>query len=121
MKGLDFSVLDRSRGEWGEPADDVAALGINFLFYGLRSPTAEPFHFLFCTFLETYLRESHDQEILETLPPFLAFRALVIAHPLWYPELSEPLRIALIHFARSMMIDPLFRPGDVRALLGTPR
>ncbi len=22
----DFSVLDRSRGEWGEPADDVAAL-----------------------------------------------------------------------------------------------
>jgi hypothetical protein len=55
------------------------------------------------------------------MPPFLAFRALVIAHPLWYPELSEPLRIALIHFARSMMIDPLFRPADVRALLRTPR
>lgn len=116
-EGADFSVLDRSRGEWGEPADDVAALGINFLFYGLRSRTPEQFRFLFCTFLETYLRESHDQEILELLPPFLAFRALVVAHPLWYPELSEPLRVALIHFARRMMVDTLFDQGDVRELL----
>ena len=67
------------------------------------------------------LRESHDQEILDVLPPFLAFRALVIAHPLWYPELSEPLRVALIHFARRMMVDSQFDPGDVRELLETPR
>lgn len=120
-EGTDFSVLDRSRGEWGEPADDVAALGINFLFYGLRARTPDPFEYLFCTFLETYLRESHDQEVLQTLPPFLAFRALVIAHPLWYPELSQSLRVALIHFARGMMTDTRFDPGDVRALLGVPR
>jgi Ser/Thr protein kinase RdoA (MazF antagonist) len=119
--GIDFSVLDRSRGEWGEPADDVAALGVNYLFYGLRSRTAEPFRFLFCTFLETYLRESHDQEILEVLPVFLAFRALVIAHPLWYPELRDPVRRALIHFARRMMLDSRFNPADVEALLETPR
>jgi len=117
----DFSVLDRSRGEWGEPADDVAALGVNYLFYGLRSRETEPFRFLFCTFLETYLRESHDQEILEVLPLFLAFRALVIAHPLWYPELPDPLRRALILFARRMMLDSQFHPDDVRALLETPR
>jgi len=120
-EGTDFSVLDRSRGEWGEPADDVAALGVNFLFYGLRSRNPESFRYLFCTFLETYLRASHDQEILDVLPPFLAFRALVIAHPLWYPELSEPLRVALIHFARRMMVDRQFDPADVRELLETPR
>jgi len=119
--GTDFSVLDRSRGEWGEPADDVAALGVNYLFYGLRSHTVEPFRFLFSTFLETYLRESRDQEVLEVLPPFLAFRALVIAHPLWYPELSAPLRRALIHFARRMMFDSRFDPSDVQQLLETPR
>lgn len=119
--GTDFSVLDRSRGEWGEPADDVAALGINYLFYGLRSSTPEPFRFLFCTFLETYLRESHDQEILEVMPLFLAFRALVIAHPLWYPELRDPLRGALVMFARRMMIHTRFDPDDVRTLLETPR
>ena len=119
--GTEFSVLDRSRGDWGEPADDVAALGVNYLFYGLRGRTAEPFRFLFCTFLETYLRESRDQEVLEVLPPFLAFRALVIAHPLWYPELSDPLRRALILFARRMMFDSRFDPSDVQMLLETPR
>ena len=119
--GTDFSVLDRSRGVWGEPADDVAALGINYLFYGLRARQAEPFRFLFCAFLEAYLRESHDGEVLEVLPPFLAFRALVIAHPLWYPELSDPLRLALIQFARRMMVDARFNPGDVRTLLEAPR
>ncbi|HXG04378.1 MAG TPA: phosphotransferase, partial [Candidatus Binatia bacterium] len=38
--GTDFSVLDRSRGEWGEPADDVAALAVNYLFFGLRRRAA---------------------------------------------------------------------------------
>jgi Ser/Thr protein kinase RdoA (MazF antagonist) len=119
--GTDFSVLDRSRGIWGEPADDIAALAINYLFYGLRASGAEPFRYLFCAFLETYLRESHDGEIFEVLPPFLAFRALVIAHPLWYPELSDRLRRALIHFGRRMMTAARFDPADARALLETPR
>ncbi|MGH7333331.1 MAG: phosphotransferase family protein [Candidatus Rokuibacteriota bacterium] len=124
-EGTDFSLLDRSRGEWGEPADDVAALGVNYLFFGLqktvRGPapsTPKPFPFLFCTFLETYLRESGDREILEVLPPFFAFRALVIAHPRWYPELPSAVRLSLIHFARRMMADTRFDPGDVRDLLG---
>ena len=124
-EGTDFSVLDRSRGDWGEPADDVAALAINYLFFGLRrqaqadsAADAGPFSLLLCTFLETYLRESADREILETLPPFLAFRALVIAHPRWYPTLAPTTRRALVHFARRMMADSLFDPADVRALLG---
>jgi hypothetical protein len=123
--GTDFSLLDRSRGEWGEPADDVAALGVNYLFYGLRrraarpdAEGAEPFRFLFCTFLESYLRHSGDREILDVLPPFLAFRALVIAHPLWYPSLAPSVRSALILFARRMMLDQTLDPGDVRDLLG---
>jgi Ser/Thr protein kinase RdoA (MazF antagonist) len=120
-EGTDFSVLDRSRGTWGEPADDVAALAINYLFYGLRARMSQPFRFLFGAFLEGYLRESHDREILEVLPPFLAFRALVIAHPTWYPELADPLRTALIHFARRMMTAARFDPADARALLETPR
>ena len=45
--------LREAGGEWGEPADDVAALSINFLFYGLRSRTPEPFRYLFCAFLES--------------------------------------------------------------------
>jgi Phosphotransferase enzyme family len=125
--GTDFTALDRSRGDWGEPADDVAALAINYLFYGLRRRAAAsdgeagPFSLLLCVFLESYLREAHDQEILEVMPPFLAFRALVLAHPRWYPTLAEPTRRELIHFARRMMADTLFDPTDVRELLGCAR
>src|SRR3990172_4956154 len=82
-EGADFSVLDRSRGEGGEPADDVSALGINYLFFGLRRSAAEgrggvaePFLALFRAFLDAYLDASGDRELLEVLPPFFAFRAL---------------------------------------------
>lgn len=103
-EGTDFSVLDRSRGEWGEPADDVAALSVNYLLFGLlKGPgLAEPFKGLFHRFLDAYRSASGDDELFLVLPPFYAFRALVIAHPRWYPRLPEGTRIALLNFAASM-------------------
>jgi hypothetical protein len=122
---VDFSLLDRSRGEWGEPADDVAALGINYLFFGLRRAArqgaggvAEPFRTLFDAFLSTYLECTHDDEILDVLPPFLAFRALVVAHPRWYPDLPVPVREALIHLATSLAAGRRFDPAEVGRLGG---
>jgi hypothetical protein len=116
-EGDDFSVLDRSRGEWGEPADDVAALAINYVFFGLRRAArdgdpgvvAEPFLGLFRTFLDAYATASGDRELSEVLPPFFAFRALVVAHPRWYPGLDDVTRSALITFARRMLYDGTFR------------
>jgi aminoglycoside phosphotransferase family enzyme len=106
QEGTDFSVLDRSRGEWGEPADDVAALGINYLFFGVRKSegreVAEPFRSLFDRFMDTYVAGSGDAEIIRVLPPFFMFRALVLAHPRWYPTLPEPTRRALLDFAHAM-------------------
>jgi hypothetical protein len=106
----EFAVLDRSRGEWGEPADDVAALGINYLFFGLQraaraggSGVDERFRELFRLFMNTYLNTTGDQELLDVLPPFVAFRALVIAHPRWYPNLDDATRSALLRFADRMV------------------
>ncbi len=114
-EGTEFSILDRSRGEWGEPAEDVAALGINYLFFGLRKSggheVAEPFRSLFGTFLSTYLARSGDFELLEVLPPFFMYRALVIAHPRWYPALTGPTRRALVDFAHAMADAVAFDPG----------
>jgi aminoglycoside phosphotransferase (APT) family kinase protein len=36
-QGAEFCVLDRSRGEWGDPADDVTCLTMNYLFSLQRS------------------------------------------------------------------------------------
>ena len=43
---------------------------------------AEPFVSLFRTFLGAYLEETRDEELWDVIPPFLAFRALVIGHPM---------------------------------------
>jgi hypothetical protein len=127
-EGTDFSVLDRSRGEWGEPADDVAALAINYLFFGMRKAArrgergvAEPFRSLFHDFLATYIQASRDYELLETLPPFLAFRALVLAHPRWYPDLPGTLPADLAHLASSLARLTRFDPADVSWLCGVAR
>lgn len=126
--GTDFSVLDRSRGEWGEPADDVSALAINYLFFGVRTSAdderlgvAEPFLSLFRGFLDAYLASSGDRELLEVLPPFLAFRALVIAHPRWYPDLSDRTRRGLLGFARAMAAPGPFDPERLDDLIGVER
>ena len=123
-EGTDVSVLDRSRGEWGEPADDVSALAINYLFFGLRRAAtertrgvAEPFATLFHVFLDEYLKHSRDEELAEVLPPFFTFRALVIAHPRWYPTLDDVTRRALLDFARAMAEPGPFDPDRAREIL----
>jgi hypothetical protein len=110
-EGADFTLLDRSRGEWGEPADDVAALAINYLFFGLQrgaregrpGEVVEPFGTLCRLFLESYASASHDRDLPEVLPPFLAFRAFVVAHPRWYPSLDDVTRATLLAFGRALM------------------
>ncbi len=83
-----------------------------------RAAVAEPFRSLFAAFLSAYLARSGDFELLEVLPPFLMFRALVIAHPCWYPALTDPTRRALLDFARGMADAPAFDPEHLPAELG---
>jgi hypothetical protein len=104
-EGIDFTVLDRSREEYGEPADDVAAMTINYIFYSLQAfgEMNGPFGRLFILFWKNYLDESGDEEILKVIQPFYAWRSLVIASPLWYPNLTEDVRKKLFRFARRML------------------
>lgn len=125
--GTDFSVLDRSRGEWGEPADDLSALAVNYLLFGLRRSrldgergVAEPFLTLFGTFLDTYVEATGDREVFEILPPFFAFRALVVAHPRWYPGLDPTTRRALLAFARAMLEGTRFDTATMWDVLKAP-
>ena len=119
-EGADFSVLDRSRGEWGEPADDVTCLTLNYLFFSLqRSGKLEgDFERLFRGFWERYLERSGDAEILGVAAPFFAFRALVMANPLWYPALDEALRRKVLGFALNVLAAPRFEPARANEYCG---
>ncbi|HEX2199472.1 MAG TPA: phosphotransferase [Burkholderiales bacterium] len=108
--GADFSVLDRSRGEWGEAADDVTCLALNYLFFSLqRSGRLEgAFEKLWRRFWERYLERSGDAGLLEVAAPFIAFRGLVMANPLWYPALDEKLRRRLLDFVLGVLAQERF-------------
>ncbi len=105
FQGDDFMVLDRSRGSWGEPADDVSCLGVNFIYYALkdRGGFGGPFGELFRLFLDHYLEVTRDHGLFEVIQPFFSFRTLVIANPRFYPDDPEEVRRGLLNFGHSVL------------------
>jgi aminoglycoside phosphotransferase (APT) family kinase protein len=118
-KGVDFTLLDRSRGEWGEPADDVSCLTTNYLFSSLlRSGClADPFESLFLRFWDLYLEGTGDREILEVAPPFYAWRGLVIGSPVWYPRLPADVRRKIFAFIENVLAVDRFDHRQVNRYL----
>jgi hypothetical protein len=115
------TLLDRSRGEWGEAADDVAALAINYIFFSLRAGHDKdgPFRQLFKKFLDEYLRETEDGDLLAVIPPYFVWRMLVVGSPVWYPKLADNVRARLFEVIARVMsrdrlelddLDAYFRP-----------
>lgn len=104
-EGVDFTLLDASRGCRGDPADDVVALTVNYVFAAVVCPAAwaRGIRPLWEVFWSTYLDRSGDAELLEVLPPFFAWRALVVASPVWYPTLSPTVRETLLGLAEASL------------------
>jgi hypothetical protein len=100
-EGVRFTALDASRGGRGDPADDVTALSLNYPFFALQAPGSweRGFGPLWRRFWDAYLLASGDREILSAAPPFLAWRALVLACPRFYPDLAPEPRSALLGLA----------------------
>ncbi|MDQ7030949.1 MAG: phosphotransferase [Ardenticatenia bacterium] len=117
-RGTEFRLLDRSRGPWGEPADDVAALVINYLFFSLQrcGRLAFPFDHLWDTFWTTYLARTGDEELLSVIAPFLAWRGLVVASPLWY-HVEDDVRRAIFAFITNVLTATTFDPAQVHRYL----
>jgi aminoglycoside phosphotransferase (APT) family kinase protein len=115
-----FWVLDRSRGEWGEPADDVSCLSINYLFFSLQvfGRLEGPFAALHEAFWKAYLAGRADPEMREVIQPWFAWRALVLASPVWYPRIDPGVRSKLLTFARTVMSVSAYDYSDVNRYLG---
>lgn len=109
-QGIDFRLLDRSRGEYGDPADDVSCLTLNYVFFSLqRAGRLEgSLETLFDRFWRRYIEGSGDREILKVVAPFFAFRALVMANPIWYPKLPEGVRTKLFALIRAVLESEAF-------------
>ncbi len=115
-----FALLDRSRGEYGDPANDVASLTLNYVFFSLQQTgrLEGAFATLFHRFWTRYLEKTGDREILDVIAPFYAFRGLVMASPLWYPALPHAVRQELFAFIRAVLEAKRFDPALVNQYCG---
>jgi aminoglycoside phosphotransferase (APT) family kinase protein len=114
-----FVVLDRSRGEWGEPADDISCMTINYLFFSLQHSRwlDGPFLKLYTTFWDAYLEHNPDDQVPRVIQPWFAWRALVLASPQWYPSLQEDIRGRLLTLARRVLAEDYFDWRDINRYL----
>lgn len=104
-------LLDASRGCQGDPADDVICLAINYVFFALEHREARyAFLGLWKRFWAGYLDITADHGLLEAAPPYLAWRALVLTNPLWYPNVDAEAREKLIDLTERALENGRFDP-----------
>jgi hypothetical protein len=117
--GGEFTVLDRSRGEWGEPADDVSAMSCNYFLYSLYhgARLSGDFEKLYRAFWDEYLERTGDQEMLEVIAPFYVFRSLVIDNPEWYPDHPLEVRQVLLRFLENVLSEERFDYENINKYL----
>ena len=106
----DFILLDRSRGSWGEPADDVSCLSVNYIHYAIKDCGTfdGPFAELFRLFLGFYLEKTNDACFFEVTQPFFAFRVLVLANPKFYPYDTTETKRKLLDFGLTVLETEIF-------------
>jgi aminoglycoside phosphotransferase (APT) family kinase protein len=115
----DFILLDRSRGAYGDAADDVAALTINYIFFSINhfGNLQGPYMEAFRLFFREYLGKTGDTELLKVVAPFYAFRGAVIANPVFYPDVSKVKRRKILNFVHNVLNSRSFNPERVNEYL----
>jgi hypothetical protein len=112
-RDCDLTLLDASRGCLGDPADDVCAMAINYVFFAVERPRAWPRGLgrLWHRFWRSYLDGSGDHELCEVAAPFLAWRGIVVANPRFYPRLPGAARDRLLRFVERALDARRFDPA----------
>ena len=116
---IDFVLLDRSRGPWGDAADDVTALTINYIFFSIKHHGSVKGSYLegLKMFFEKYIALTGDEELYSVVAPFFAFRGAVVANPIFYPELTLDQRKLIFRFVNNVLDDDKFRLEKVNDYL----
>jgi aminoglycoside phosphotransferase family enzyme len=114
-----MKVLDASREIYGDPADDITALSLNYIWFALKTGYAfsGPFKELFRLFWDNYIDKTGGEEICKVCPLFFAFRGVVIAHPIFYPDQDDRIRIKIFRFIKNVLNKDKFDPADMEKYL----
>jgi len=115
----ELHVLDTSRGSLGDAADDVACMAVNFVFFAIDDMATWEAALapLWRRFWDRYLAGASDDRLLQTVAPFLAWRLLVLACPVWYPNQSAAARRRLLTLAEAALDAERFEPNLAEKVL----
>ena len=117
-----LTILDRSRGRFGEPADDITAFIINPIMYSLitNGNFEGPFKEIFDIFWNNYFKKTNDKEMRKIMAPYIAFRVAVVTNPIFYndeslggKEKAKFIRTKMINLALNILKDNEFNPGKI--------
>jgi Phosphotransferase enzyme family len=88
LDGDEVRVLGARSPGMGDPADDLAALAVNFVLFGyLRlGDFGGVFQAAFERFRDQYLHRTADDGCASVFAPFFAKRLLVLLNPVYYPH-----------------------------------
>ena len=121
-----LTILDRARGRFGEPADDITAFIINPIMYSLitNGRFEGPFKEMFDIFWNNYFKQTKDKEMRKIIAPYLAFRVAVVTNPIFYndeslggKERAKFIRSKLINLSLNILNDNEFDPKKINTYL----
>jgi hypothetical protein len=117
----ELAVLDTSRGSVGDPGDDVSCMAINYAFFALGHPGSwrGALRSLWYGFWQRYTAATRDDGLYDVVAPLLAWRGLVLASPVWYPELHPADRERILAFVEHALSRGRFSPESAEEFFDT--
>ncbi len=118
--GRKMTVLDASREMFGDPADDMTSMAINYIWFAVMQTGKfdGPFAKLFDVFWKNYFKKTGDRLIAKTAGVFFAFRGVVVAHPFFYSRQTDSVRRKMMRFVENVLDDKVFDPEKIDQYLG---
>ena len=97
----------------------MTALAINYIFFSVKTHGDVRGAYLegLKRFFNDYIIDADDSEITGVVAPFFAFRAAVVANPVFYPELGAEARKRIFRFAENVLSADRFEVAGVNAYL----
>jgi len=119
FEGGKIKVLDASREVYGDPADDVTTMAINYIWFAVMQTGSfnGPFAGLFNIFWDNYFKKAKNFHILKTAGIFFAFRGVVVAHPVFYAAQSDEVRRKIVRFVDNVLRSDSFDSSRINEYL----
>lgn len=115
QEDLTIRPLDSARAMWGEPADDLASMLANFIYFSLKNHKKMSGAYLeaYNLLLNKYIDLTKDEAIHKHAQMYLPVRLLILSHPQFFDQDSQELKLQLINLTKDILNSKSFNLKDL--------